>query len=60
MKKYLTVKNLCESITNSDGTTDLCFQVWVMNVKVPDDAGEFYFDDNDNVIKAVETGRIEY
>ena len=65
MKKHLTQYNLCETITNSDGTTDLRFEVndttiWVMGVKLPDNVSEFYFDDDDNVLKAVETGRIEY
>ena len=65
MKKHLTYYNLYETLSNPDGTMDLRFEVedktiWVMGVKVPDDAGEFYFDDDDNVIKAVETGRIEY
>ena len=64
MKKYLIEENLYETIFNGDDTMDLRFEVedttiWVMGVPIPDDAGEFYFDDADNLRKAVETGRIE-
>ncbi len=65
MKKYLIEENLYETIANGDGTMDLRFEVngkvvWVKGASVPDDIGEFYFDDVDNLRTAVETGRIEY
>ena len=65
MKKHLTQYNLYETTSNSDGTMDLRFEfddkvVWVLGVSIPDDVGEFYFDDDDNVKRAIETGRIEY
>lgn len=64
MKKYLTYYNLYATIANSNGTMDMLFivedkAVWVKGASVPDDIGEFYFDDADNLRKAVETGRIE-
>ena len=65
MKKYLIDQNLYETVSNGDGTMDLRFEVndkvvWVKDASVPDDIGEFYFDDADNLRKAVESGRIEY
>lgn len=65
MKKYLIEENLYETIANGDGTMDLRFEVngkvvWIKGASVPDDIGEFYFDDADNLGKAVESGRIEY
>ena len=65
MKKYLIEENLYETIANGDGTMDLRFEVndktvWVKGASVPDDIGEFYFDDADNLRTAVETGLIEY
>lgn len=65
MKKYLIEKNLYETIANTDGTMDLRFivggnVVWVRGAQIPDIVGEFYFDDPDNLKKAVESGRIEY
>ena len=64
MKKYLIEENLYETVSNRDGTMDLRFEVkdktvWVKGVPVPDDIGEFYWDDVDNLRKAVESGRIE-
>ena len=65
MKKYLIVENLYETIANSDGTVDLRFIVggnivWVRGSQIPEDIDEFYFDDADNLRKAIEDGRIEY
>ena len=65
MKKHLTVHNLYETIDNGDGTMDLRFEiedknVWVKGVKVPDDVSEFYFDVDEIVQNAIETGWIEY
>lgn len=65
MKKYLIEENLYETIANGDGTMDLRFEVnektiWVKGALVPDNIDEFYFDDVDNLGKAVESGRIEY
>jgi Cu/Ag efflux protein CusF len=65
MKKYLTVHNLYETIDNGDGTMDLRFEiedktVWVKGVKVPDNVSEFYFDVDEIVQNAIETGWIEY
>ena len=63
--KYLIEENLYETIANGDGTMDLRFEVngkvvWIKGASVPDDIGEFYFDDVDNLRTAVETGMVEY
>lgn len=57
-KNKLTVENLYHSWANSDGTMDLGFavdgkKIIVRNVDTPEDIDEFYWDDPENVKKAV-------
>lgn len=58
MKNNLTVENLMASYANEDGTMDLEFgvsdkTVFVRNVEIPENIDEFYWDEAENVNKAV-------
>ncbi len=62
IKDLLQVKNLYFSVANSDGTMDLEFKVdgktvFARSVPIDDPSDEFYWDDEENVAKAVEAAK---
>lgn len=62
IKEKLTVRNLCFSHLNADGTMDLEFaadgkKVFARSVPIDDPTEEFYWDDEENIARAVKEAK---